>query len=157
MKELEALHQLLEQTPFEKRGTLYQKILHFSKEIQIDFRTWRHQRFQTFIAQKLPLTELSLVLDVDEEDALYELWGINLHTSNFDTYLPIHWLKSNWEDINQNPFGNEIQNWCAACQKHHFPISQDFWIHLQELVVLIWEDLSYWNTHPIIYTKMPDT
>ena len=150
MNEINALKQKIAQSSFEEQGEIYAHILEFAKTLQTPYRTWRLQHFEHFISQHTPITTISIVLDVDVEDDLYELWGLTLHLPQQEYYLPIHWLNSSWLNYHQSPFATEITHWLTNIP---LEVSQELWQHLQKIVALLWEDLASWKNTTYIYKR----
>lgn len=150
MKELEAIIQRIGSAPFSQQGALYRSVLEFSETLRLAYRDWRLEYFSLFIKEHTSIQAISAVLDVDEEEDLYELWGLTLYFEENEAYLPIHWLNSDWNNYAESPFGAQISEWISHQSQ---PFTQELWIHLQQMVALLWEDLSYWQSLSYIYNR----
>ena len=150
LKELETIKQKLSQSSFEERGALYRQVLDFAQTLKLPYCNWRLQHFSRFISQNTTIEQISLVLDVDIEDDLYELWGLTLHLPQREYYLPIHWLRSSWSDYNSSPFAHEITTWLTNLPLN---FSESLWQHFQNIIALLWEDLAYWQDKTYIYKR----
>lgn len=134
----------IEGVPFEQRGALYEESLVLLKRVQSDYRTWRLQLFQQFIYQFPMIQSVDLVLDVDEEEGLSEFWGINLHAHEWEAYLPSHWLVDSFSDYTKGPYGIARTHFVSGFAKRGIIVDELFWIRVQGLSALVWEDVSYW-------------
>ena len=149
------LHMLrtIEGAPFEKRGDLYEESLVLLKQVESDYRSWRQQQFGLYISRFSSIDSVQLVLDVDEEEGLNEFWGITFHSTDWEAYLPVHWLVDSFSKHEQGPYGAARKHFVHALKTKGIVVDSLFWERVQSLSKLVWEDTKFWSGVHEIYNR----
>ncbi|MEC7983901.1 MAG: hypothetical protein VX278_01980 [Myxococcota bacterium] len=141
----------LENLPFEERGHALKTLLLDMRDLQRQYRDWRHRYACHVFSQLLPRrAQVELSIDFDIDDGLCDFWGISILLEK-EHYLPAHWLMEGFFEVQKGAWETEWHNWREALSKAGVDCSKHVWECLQDIKELVEEDLEYWSENTLFF------